>query len=95
MVRLVRWRCPAKRHAWPVQDAKAQFSALIAEAVGGEPQVITKHGRDVAVVISATEYEKLQGKPRGSLVEFLSRSGFSELDIPERDPADRGRTIDL
>lgn len=85
--------CAAKRHAWQVQDAKAQFSALIAEAVGEGPQVITKHGRDVAVVLSAADYEKLQVKPTGSLVEALS--GFGAIEIPERDPRDRGRKIDL
>jgi len=95
MVRLVRRGFITKRHAWPVQDAKAQFSALIAEAVGGTPQVVTKHGKDVAVVISAAEYEKLRGRPRGSLVDFLSHSGFGEIEIPERDPKDRGRKIDL
>lgn len=86
----------AKDRRWQVQEAKAKFSALIGEAVGGEPQAITRHGHDVAMVISAAEYERLAARPESSLLEFLSNTGFSDLDfeLPRREAQHR-RELDL
>jgi prevent-host-death family protein len=83
-----------KTKRWQIQEAKAKFSALIGEALTGEPQAITRHGRDVAMVISATEYQRLAARPSVSLVDFLSNTGFSELEIPERSNNDFVREIE-
>ncbi len=61
-------------------DAKNNLSALIAAAVKGEPQVITKNGTETAVLISYEEYKKLSAKNE-SLVEFLSNSPLKDSDI--------------
>jgi hypothetical protein len=47
------------------------------------------------VVISAAEYERLTGRPSNSLVDFLSSTGFSELEIPDRSDTDYVREIEL
>ncbi|GAB1688829.1 type II toxin-antitoxin system Phd/YefM family antitoxin [Krasilnikovia sp. M28-CT-15] len=31
---------------WRVQDAKQRFSEVVRAAESGEPQVVTRHGRD-------------------------------------------------
>jgi acyl transferase domain-containing protein len=55
--------------------------------------VVTKHGRDAVVVVSAKEYERLRGS-EPSLIEFIrSAPDFDLLDL-QRAP-DRGRDLDL
>lgn len=49
----------AKR--WKLEDAKAKFSQVVEEAVGGEPQLITRRGREAVVVLGVREYERLRG----------------------------------
>ena len=78
---------------WQLQEAKNKLSQVAEEAVRYGPQVITKRGEDVVVVISRAEYERLS-RPRTSLVEFLTSSPLagSEL-VVERDP-EAGREVD-
>lgn len=44
---------------WSIHEAKNRFSAVI-EAARRKPQMVTKHGRPTAVVVSAEEYERLK-----------------------------------
>jgi hypothetical protein len=43
------------------------------------------------MVISAAEYERLAARPESSLLEFLSNTGFSDLDfeLPRREAQHR------
>jgi prevent-host-death family protein len=79
---------------WQLQDAKNRFSELVRKAREEGPQVITLHGRDAVVVVSANEYRKLS-RPRGSLVDFFRKSplGGAELDLVRS--RDSGRRIEL
>ncbi len=80
-------------HRWQLQEAKARFSELIRDCAHA-PQIVSKSGRDEAVVLSVKEYEKLKGQ-EPDLIEFLLRSPLKgvELDI-ERDRS-AARNIDL
>ncbi len=44
---------------WSLQDAKNGFSAVVAEALKGTPQTVTKHGKPAVVVLSVAEYQRL------------------------------------
>ncbi|HVA34309.1 MAG TPA: type II toxin-antitoxin system Phd/YefM family antitoxin [Candidatus Baltobacteraceae bacterium] len=78
---------------WQVQEAKAELSAVI-KAAQSEPQVITRHGEPVAVVVSYTHYEVLRLKEgRQPLVSFLQ--SWPDFEIPARDESDHGRNITL
>jgi prevent-host-death family protein len=57
---------------WKLEDAKDQFSRLVRRAMAGEPQRVTRRGRDAVVVISAEEYDRLT-RPAVGIVEFLSQ----------------------
>ncbi len=46
--------------SWTLQDAKAQFSHVVAAAVRGQAQRVTKHGKEAVVIISATEFAALK-----------------------------------
>jgi prevent-host-death family protein len=70
--------------AWQVQEAKQRFSALVQEAIDEGPQIVTRHGEAVVVVMAIDEYERLRGQ-RLPFNEFLlSAPDLSELEI-ERD----------
>jgi len=46
----------------PISELKNRTKALIAEVVdGGEPIVITQNGKPTVVVMSAKEYDEIQG----------------------------------
>ena len=67
--------------AWQIQEAKQKFSELVQRAIDEGPQVVTRRGETVAVVISAEEYHHLTGN-KPSLAEFLlSGPDFSQLDL--------------
>lgn len=78
---------------WQVQDAKQRFSALVRSAVDEGPQVVTRHGEAVVVVVSAAEYRRLTGDIPDFKTFLLNAPDFSLLDI-QRDP-DTGRDVDL
>lgn len=47
--------------AWQLQEAKQQFSRLVEAARDAGPQIVTRHGREVAVLLSIEEYRRLRG----------------------------------
>jgi prevent-host-death family protein len=81
-------------HTWKLEDAKNQFSRVVREALAGEPQRVTRGGRDAVVVLAAEEYERLT-RPALGLVEFLSRSPLADVELDLERPRDFGREIDL
>ena len=50
--------------AWQLQTAKQHVSQLVECARRDGPQVVTKHGKEAAVVVSAEEYRRLRGGNR-------------------------------
>lgn len=73
---------------WQIQEAKAHLSELVRDTEHEGPQAITWHGREVAVVLSKAEYDRLSGTGQ-SLVEFMRRSplfGAEDIDL-RRDPS--------
>ena len=47
--------------AWQLQEAKQRFSEVVRRAASEGPQVVTRHGEDVAVIIDIAEYRRLKG----------------------------------
>jgi prevent-host-death family protein len=79
--------------AWQLQAAKQHFSELVERARRDGPQVVTKHGKEAVVVVSAEDYRRLRGDGP-SLVEFIrSAPDFDALDLSRA--VDRGRDVDL
>lgn len=46
-----------------LSDAADKFSAIVDEAIGGEPSVIMRRGKKVAVVLSYEEWRRLSSVP--------------------------------
>ena len=55
---------------WALQDAKNRFSAVVDRACQVEPQIVTRRGTPVAVLISYETYEAVDPKKR-TFVEAL------------------------
>jgi prevent-host-death family protein len=45
---------------YSVAEAKARFSWCVRSAEGGEPIVITRHGKPVAAIVPADDLERLE-----------------------------------
>jgi prevent-host-death family protein len=56
---------------WPVQDAKARFSELLETSLREGPQVVTKRGTEVAVLVPITDWQLLQRTARPTLKQLL------------------------
>ena len=61
---------------WKLEDAKNQFSKLV-RAARRRPQVVTRHGQEVVVVLSVEMYREIARQQPG-LVEFLEASPLAE-----------------
>ena len=70
---------------WPVYDAKARFSELLDASVESGPQIVTRRGVETAVLVSITEWKRLQSTAKKSLVDPLTDpNGPHDLFIPPR-----------
>ena len=58
------------KSSWKLQDAKAQFSKVVEDALKIGPQFVTKRGTDAVVVVSVEEYEKMIS-PKPQFKDFL------------------------
>jgi prevent-host-death family protein len=79
---------------WQVQEAKQRFSEVLRAAETGEPQIVTKHGEEVAVVIDIAEYRRLRGEVP-SLMDYLRAEPLGDADLEVERSGDLPREIDL
>lgn len=88
--------------AWQVQEAKQQFSEMLRAVERDGPQIITRHGEPVAVILDAAEYHRLAGERR-TLADVLlaveplldddAAAVFDEIEAERK--RDRPREVDL
>ncbi len=71
-------------------EGKNKFSKIVESAASGEPQIITKNGKETAVVISIDEYRRLK-IPKQTLSEFLLNSPWRGSDLDLTRSKDTGR----
>jgi prevent-host-death family protein len=71
---------------YPLHEARAEFSKLVERALAGEPQRVTRYGKEAVVIVSEAEWRK---GPRSAttlgdlLATFAERTGFDEDDFAE------------
>jgi antitoxin Phd len=65
-----------------LRDVKATLSAVVDDAVRGEPCVITRHGRREAVLVGYDEWQKLSRIP--SFGRLLMAAPLEVGDLPKR-----------
>jgi prevent-host-death family protein len=66
-----------------LRHAKATLSAVVDDAVRGEPSIITRHGRPQAVVIGFDEWQRRSNVP--SFGRLLMAAPIAPGDLPKRD----------
>jgi prevent-host-death family protein len=77
---------------WQLQEAKQRFSELIRSVESGGPQFVTRHGEEVAVVVSIAEYRQLREGGR-NFKKFLQSAPDVDLEV-SRSPS-AARHVDL
>ncbi len=79
---------------WQLQEAKQRFSELVRRTLEEGPQVVTRHGEEVVVVVSVEEF-RLMDREKPDFKEFLlSAPDLSVLDL-ERPKDDFPRDVEL
>lgn len=74
---------------WPVQDAKARFSELLDACERDGPQVVTRRGKETAVLVPVADWQRLGQSARPSLKDLLTTEFASgQLSVP---PWGRGK----
>jgi antitoxin Phd len=70
---------------WQVQDAKARFSELLDTALREGPQVVTRRGQEMAVLVPIALWRRLERAARPSLKQLLlaEEPRFENL-VPKR-----------
>jgi len=80
---------------WQLQEAKNRFSRVVENAVTSGPQIITKRGHKVVIVISYAEYQQMMAS-RERLSEFFRRSPLAGVDLDlDRDSSTARADVNL
>ena len=56
---------------WPVQDAKARFSELLDASLTKGPQIVTRRGKEMAVLVRIDHWRQLEEATRHRLRDLL------------------------
>jgi prevent-host-death family protein len=69
--------------SWQLQEAKQKFSELVQRPLEEGPQVVTRHGEEVVVVVPVEECRRMRGNgEKMDFKEFLmSAPDLSVLDL--------------
>ena len=79
-----------------MQEAKQKFSELVRRTLEEGPQVVTKHGEEVVVVVPVEEFRRMSGdgEKKMDFKEFLmSAPDLSVLDLKR--PKELPRDVEL
>ena len=68
------------KRVWQLQEAKNKLSEVVDEAIQHGPQIITKRGVEVAIVLSCSEYRKMITSQK-KLSDFFRESPLVGVDL--------------
>lgn len=81
---------------WPVQHAKARFSALLDACQREGPQVVSRRGTEAAVLVPIEQWRRLQAAARPSLKQLLlAPEARMDALVPRRGKARRRPVVEL
>lgn len=79
---------------WPVFDAKSRFSELLDTALKEGPQIVTRRGKEAAVLVPIEEWKRLQAQSRPSIKDvLLDPNGPRNIPLPPRRPVLKLRPV--
>jgi prevent-host-death family protein len=74
---------------WQVQEAKQRFSELLRAAASDGPQIVTRHGHEIAVVIDVSEFHRMRGDTADFKDYLRSGPEFDDLELVRSDEPPR------
>lgn len=82
---------------WQIQEAKNHLSEVVDLALEVGPQTITRHGKEVAVVVSKADFERKRRprSARGTILPFLRSLKLARAGPDLTRSRDRDRDTDL
>jgi antitoxin Phd len=81
--------------SWPQKDAKSRFHEFLNAALEKVPQVVTRRGVEIAVLVPIEEWRRLKSAARPSLKELLLSGPKFDVVLPKRARWQRRRPIDF
>jgi prevent-host-death family protein len=82
---------------WQLQEAKNRLSELVDLALEEGPQTVTRHGKEVVVIVSKAEFDRRRRSRggRGTLLPFLRSLAFKGARLDLARARDLPREVDL
>jgi prevent-host-death family protein len=76
---------------YPLNTARAEFSRLVERALAGEPQRVTRYGKEAVIIVSEEEWRlRTRTAPTlGALLAHYARAGLMSEPITDRPWKDR------
>ena len=83
-------------NCWPVEDANARFSQLLDTCIKEGPQMVTRGGTDVAVLVPIEDWKRMTSVARPTLKELLlTNENRAVLQLPKRGAGKHRRAVKL
>jgi prevent-host-death family protein len=84
-------------HKWQLQEAKNRLSEVVDRAIAEGPQTVTRHGREVVVIVAKAEFDRRRRArgPRGTVLTFLRGLAFTRAGIDLERAPDADRDLEL
>jgi prevent-host-death family protein len=80
MISVVTYAKAVSMHQIQLRDAKARLSAVVDDAMAGNPALITRHGKPQAVLVSYEEWTRMQAlRPRFGALLMAAPALIGEL----------------
>lgn len=67
---------------WQIQEAKSRFSELLEAVISRGPQIITKRGKDIVIILSIDEYKKFKNQTP-TMIEKIRSAPRVDLELRE------------
>jgi len=82
---------------YPLNEARAEFSKLVERALAGEPQRVTRYGKEAVVIVSEDDWQaRSRSAPTlGALLARHARAGTFREETTDRPWKDRALGLDL
>lgn len=82
---------------YPLNEARAEFSKLIERALAGEPQRVTRYGKEAVVIVSESEWlARSRAAPTlGALLADYAECGLLQEDMTDRAWAEQPLGVDF
>ena len=70
---------------WQLQEAKSRFSEVVDLTLKEGPQLVTRRGEEVVVILAANEFRRLSGQTM-NLIDCLLSAPRGESLVLDRSP---------